>query len=69
MPSGTVHWVVAYGTVGLGLSCFCFFPLPKFLSSVSFFRVGLRVMVGITIRVRIVVRFRFYVAILDVGTI
>ena len=58
LPSGTVGWVVAGGTVGFGSSNLegSFFSLfSKFLSLVSFFRVRL----SVSVRVRIVVRFRF----------
>ena len=51
LPSGTVGWVVARGTVGFGEFCSLnlegsiFSPFSKFLSLVSFFRVRLSVRV------------------------
>ena len=67
LQSGTVGWVVARGTVGFRIrKVLLFFPFSKFLSLVSFF----------SVRLRIVLRFRFQTvftdrawAVLPVGTI
>ena len=58
LPFNTVGWVIARGTVSLGVWEFesgRFSPFSKFLSLVSFFRVRLRF--GVSVRARIRVRF------------
>ena len=62
LPSGTVGCIVALGAVGLGTFVVrrkvpgFFWPFSKFLSSVSFFRVRVRLVTC----VRTVVRCRFF---------
>ena len=56
LPSGTVGWIVARGTVGFGSfvgSLFFSFFFSKFLSLVSFFRVRLSVRVTVSVMVRV----------------
>ena len=65
LPSGTVGWVVARGTVGLGSfvvqirKVLFFYFFSKFLSLVSFFYFRVRLSVRLRVKVRVSFRVRF----------
>ena len=65
LPSGTVGWIVARGTVSFWEFCSLnpegspFFPSSKLPSLVFFARVSLNVRAGVRVRLRFRFRFRF----------